>query len=173
MAMLNTGRVGGRRPVRLAKLDDLVVEVDRVTAAAAAGAVRSLGNWSPAQILWHVGRLMELSFDGFPFRYRRGPEWITRLFRLLAWRWLIALAFRPGFTNPPEAAALEPDPSVSLEVASAYLKRQLARARRGERMTQACAVDGPYSHEQWVYIHLRHAELHLSFLAVGRGSGEP
>src|SRR5690349_17315611 len=98
MAILKTGRVGGRRPVRLATLDDLVVEVDRVRAAAAAGAVRSLGNWSPAQILWHVGRLMELSFDGFPFRYQRGPEWITRLFRLLAWRWLIALAFRPGFT---------------------------------------------------------------------------
>jgi hypothetical protein len=109
--------------------------------------------------------LIELSFDGFPFRYRRGPAWITRLCRLLAWRWLIALALRPGFKNPPEAASLEPDPSVSLVGATAYLNQQLARIYSGEQMTQECSVDGPYTHEQWVYIHLRHAELHLSFLA--------
>jgi hypothetical protein len=167
MAPLDTGRVGGRRPVRLSTLDDLALEVERVAASATSGSVRPLGNWSPAQVLWHIGRLMELSFDGFPFRYRRGPIWVTRLFRLLAWRWLIALAFRPGFQNPPEAATLEPEPSVSLEEAAAYLKRQIARVRGGERMTQECSGEGPYSHEQWVYIHLRHAELHLSFLAIG------
>jgi hypothetical protein len=37
--------------------------------AAATGKVQSLGNWSPAQVLWHIGRLIELSFNGFPFRY--------------------------------------------------------------------------------------------------------
>jgi hypothetical protein len=164
-ATVDSGRVAGRRPIRLHSIDELVAEVDRVTAAVAVGTVRSLGNWSPAQVLWHIGRLVELSFDGFPFRYRRGPEWIIRLFRLFAWRWLIALAFRPGFKNPPQAATLEPEPSLSLDFAAAYLKQQLARIRGGERMTQACSVEGPYSHEQWVYIHLRHAELHLSFLA--------
>jgi len=164
-AIVDTGRVAGRRLIRLNSIDDLVAEVDRVTAATAAGTMRSLGNWSPAQIFWHVGRLVELSFDGFPFRYRRGPAWIIRLLRLLSWRWLIALAFRPGFKNPPQAATLEPDPAVSVDVATAYLKQQLARIRGGEPMTQECSVDGPYSHEQWVYIHLRHAELHLSFLA--------
>jgi hypothetical protein len=146
--------------------DDLLAEVDRLTAAAAAGKVRPLGNWSPAQVLWHIARFIELSFDGFPFRYRRGPVWLLRLFRLLAWRWLIALAFRPGFRNPPEAATAEPEPSVPLDVAAAYLKQQVGRIGSGERMTQQCSVDGPYAHEQWVYIHLRHAELHLSFLTV-------
>jgi hypothetical protein len=164
-ARIDTRRIANRRPVHFQSIDELAVEVDRITAAAAAGNVRPLGNWSPAQILWHIGRFIELSFDGFPFRYRRGPPWVLRLFRLLAWRRLIALAFRPGFKNPPEAAALEPDPSVSLVGASAYLKRELARIHNGEQMTQACSIDGPYSHEQWVYIHLRHAELHLSFLA--------
>ena len=165
-ATVDTRRVSKRRAIRLQTLDDLALEVERVTAAATTGSVRPLGNWSPAQVLWHIGRLMELSFDGFPFRYRRGPAWITRLFRLLAWRWLIALALRPGFQSPPEAATLEPEPSVSLEEAAEYLKRQIARARSGERMIRQCSVDGPYTHEQWVYIHLRHAELHLSFLAI-------
>jgi hypothetical protein len=164
--IVDTGRVGKRREVRLQTIDDLADEADRIVVSAAAGKVRSLGNWSPAQILWHIGRLIELSFDGFPFRYRRGPRWLLPAFRLLGWRWLIALAFRPGFRNPPEATVLEPDPSLSLDLAAAYLRQQIGRIRGGERMTQECSVDGPYSHEQWVYIHLRHAELHLSFLTA-------
>jgi hypothetical protein len=169
VSTVNTRLVANRRPVHLRTIHDLVAEVDRVTSAVVAGKVRQLGNWSPAQVLWHIGRLIELSFDGFPFRYRRAPTWITRMFRLLAWRWLIALAFRPGFKNPPEAAVLEPDPSVSLDDAVAYLNQQVARIRNGERMTQECSVEGPYGHGEWVYIHLRHAELHLSFLTVERG----
>jgi hypothetical protein len=78
----------------------------------------------------------------------------------------VGLAFRPGFRNPPEAAVLKPDASLTLDVATAYFRQQNARIRRGERMTQECSIDGPYSHEQWVYIHLRHAELHLSFLTL-------
>src|SRR5262245_65830652 len=96
-----------RHTVRLQTIDDLVAEVGRVTEAASRGRLRPLGNWSPAQVLWHVGRLIEFSFDGFPFRYRRGIWWLTLLLRWFAWQWLVRLAMRPGFTNPPEAAALE------------------------------------------------------------------
>jgi hypothetical protein len=163
---LDTGRGAGRRAVRLQTIDELAAEADRVAAAAAAGKVRPLGNWSPGQALWHIGRLIEFSFDGFPFRYRRAPPWLARLLRLVAWRWLVRMAMRPGFRNPPQVAALEPDPSVVLDVAAAYLREQIGRIRRGERMTQECSAEGPYSHEQWVYIHLRHAELHLSFLEI-------
>ncbi len=163
---VDTRLVKHRRAVRLHTIDDLAAEVDRITEAAAAGQVRPLGNWSPAQVLWHLGKTIEFSFDGFPFRYRRGIRWLTLLLRLVAWRWLIRMALRPGFSNPPEADALEPDPTLALDAAAAYLHQQIARIRSGGRMTQACSVEGPYSHEQWIYIHLRHAELHLSFLAV-------
>jgi hypothetical protein len=159
-------RIAQRRPVCLQTLEDLVAEVDRIVTAAAAGKVRPLGNWTAAQALWHLGKLMELSFDGFPFRYRRAPPWLTRLLRRVSWRWLIALAFRPGFHNPPEAAVLEPDPSLSLDAAASYLRQQIARIQNGERMTQESSVEGSYSHDQWVYIHLRHAELHLRLLVV-------
>jgi hypothetical protein len=163
---IDTASVPNRRAVRLDTLDDLSAEVERVCAAAAAGGVRPLGNWSAAQVFWHLARFVELSFDGFPFRYLRGIGWLTRLFRLLAWRWLIRLALRPGFRNPRYAAILEPDPAVTLDEAAAYFRRQIGRIRAGERMTQTCSSEGPYTHEQWLYIHLRHAELHLSFLAV-------
>jgi hypothetical protein len=160
-----------RRVVHLRSLVDLRAEAERIAAAAAAGRVRTLGNWSPAQVLWHIGKLIELSFDGFSWRYRRGPVWLTKLVRFLSWRWLIWLAFRPGFQNPPEAAVLEPAATLSMADACSYLNLQLDRIDRGERMTQSSSVEGPYTHEQWVYIHLRHAELHLSFLVVEVSAG--
>ena len=49
----------------------------------------SLDDWLPAE---HLARFMELSFDGFPFRYLRGLSWLTRLMRRFAFRRLIALA---------------------------------------------------------------------------------
>lgn len=159
-----------RRVVRLRTLGDLASATERICQAAAAGKVHTLGNWSPAQILWHIGKLIELSIDGFPFRYRRGPAWVMRLLRRVSWRMLIALAFRPGFRNPPYAAVLEPDPALTLDEGASFLQLQLDRIRKGEQMTQACSVDGSYSHEEWVYIHLRHAELHLSFLVIDNGA---
>jgi len=164
-SLVDTREVAARRPVSLRTVAELAAEVERVAEAAAAGRVRALGNWSAAQILWHLGRLMEFSFDGFPFRYPWHLRWGAWLLRALSWRWLVALAFRPGFRNPPAAAALEPDAAVSLAEAAGYLRRQLKRIQSGERMTAASPAEGPLSHEQWVEVHLRHAELHLSFLA--------
>jgi len=55
-ARVDTRLVRNRRRVRLQTLDDLEAEVERLTVAAAAGRVRSLGNWLP--VLWHLGRLI-------------------------------------------------------------------------------------------------------------------
>jgi hypothetical protein len=162
---VDTRRLVSRRTIRSRSIDDLSEEIDRIVTAAP-GHVRSLGNWSPAQVLWHIGKLIELSFDGFLWRYERGPHWLTRALRKITWRGLIWIAFRPGFQNPPEAAVLEPDPALELADAAAYLRGQIARIQRGEQMTQASGVEGPYSHDQWLYIHRLHAELHLSFLGI-------
>jgi hypothetical protein len=107
-----------------------------------------LGNWSTAQILWHLGRLMKFSFDGFPFRYPWPVRWAARLLRVLSWRWLLALAFRPGFRNPLVAEPLEPEAAASLAEAVLYVRGQLERISCGERMTAANPSMGPLSHEQ-------------------------
>jgi uncharacterized protein (TIGR03067 family) len=36
-------------------------------------------------------------------------------------------------------------------------------------MEQVSPAEGPLDHEQWLYVHLQHAELHLSFLQIGTG----
>ena len=164
--MNDTRTVVGRRVLHFDTIDDLLAEVGGVVEASKAGQVRPLGNWSAAQVLQHLGRMVEFSFDGFPFVY---PFWlrvVCRLMRLVSWRWLVAIAFRPGFRNPASAAPLEPDPDVTLDTAAEYLRGQLERIQKGQRMTQPSPAEGPVTHEQWVYAHLRHAELHLSFLLL-------
>jgi hypothetical protein len=155
-----------RRQILLQSPADLLAEVDRIEACAARGSVRALGSWSPAQACQHLARFIEYSFDGFPFRYPwplRAMSWVVGK---LSWRLLLKLAFRPGFTNPRVAAAIEPDASVTLENAAAALRQQIRRIIRGERMGQRSPTGELPSHEQWVECHLRHAELHLRFLLL-------
>jgi hypothetical protein len=150
----------------LRSLDELSREIDRIEAAAVQRKLRPMGNWLAGQVFWHLARFIELSCDGFPFRYRRGPAWVSRLLRFLSWRSLIRLALRPGFNNPAEAAVLEPPEEVEFQAAAAYLREQINRIAAGTPMTQAVSAEGPYARDQWIYVHLRHAELHLSFLAI-------
>jgi hypothetical protein len=163
---VNGRSIAARRPVHLRTIADLAAEIERVAEAAAANRVRTLGNWSEAQILWHLGRLMEFSFDGFPFRYPWPVRCAARLLRVLSWKWLLTLAFRPGFRNPPVAGPVEPESAMSLAEAVQYVRRQLECISSGERMTASNPSMGPLSHEQWVEVHLRHAELHLRFLVI-------
>jgi hypothetical protein len=156
--------VTARRKVELRTLADLTEEVERVYATAAAGRVRPLGNWSAAQVFQHLALFIAGSLDGFSFQYPWPWRWAAWLVGRYSWPLLLRLAFRPGFRNPPAAAAVEPDPSVSLEDAAAQLRRQLQRLEGGERMTRRSPTGEMLTHEQWLDCHLRHAELHLSFL---------
>src|SRR5262245_57111445 len=129
--LIDTSRVTGRREVRLATLDDLLADLARVETAAADGRLRTLGNWSAAQVVQHIGKLFEFSLDGFPFRYPWHLRAGARLLRFLSWRWLLRVAFKPGFKNPAVAAPLEPSPEVTLPEALAYLRRQVGRIQAG------------------------------------------
>jgi hypothetical protein len=143
--------------------------VVRLRDAKQAGRLGAAGNWSLDQCCQHLGRWIAFSFDGFPFRYPWPYRFLGRMVRLVSWRWLVSLALRPGFLNPPSVQAIEPDLVVAEGEGVEYLLRQLERIDRGEQMLQPSPVEGRITHEQWCYFHLRHAELHLSFQVV-RGS---
>ena len=153
-----------RRPIHLQSPSDLLAEVDRIQASASGGSVRPSGNWTAAQTFQHLAKFIEYSFDGFPFRYPWPLRVVSWMVGQLSWRWLLRLAFRPGFTNPRVASAVEPDAAVTLEQAGHCLRRQVRRILDGERMVRRSPTGELLSHEQWVECHLRHAELHLGFL---------
>ena len=59
---------------------------------------------------------------------------------------------------------MEPRQGVAFEVALARLRRVLDRLDRGERMEQRSPAFGAMSHDEWLRLHLGHAQLHLGFL---------
>jgi hypothetical protein len=152
-----------RRRLTLASFAALSAEVERLRAAHGRAELLRAGNWSLDQCCQHLGRWIEFSIDGFPFQYPWHLRVLARLMRLVSWRWLVDLAARPGFVNPPGVRAVEPDAAIPDGEGVRYLLKQLARVQAGERMLQPSPVEGPLTHEQWCYFHLRHAELHLSF----------
>jgi hypothetical protein len=86
----------------------------------------------------------------------------------VAWRPFIDWVFQPGRVLPAYAEPLLPDPWADFDIATARLHAALARIERGERMTASSPWEGALTHEQWLYSHLRHAELHLSFLDLAQ-----
>jgi hypothetical protein len=138
-------------------------EIEGLEIARQRGNLKRSGNWSLDQCCQHLGRWIEFSFDGFPFQYPLRYRLLGRLLRLVSWRWLLRMALRPGFRNPPSVRAVEPDSSMVEGHGAAYLLQQISRIEGGEKMTQPSPVEGRIEHEQWCFFHLRHAELHLSF----------
>jgi hypothetical protein len=159
-----------RRNVRFESIDDLAQEIDRLVAAQREGHLVANGNWTPAQILDHLARFMEFSYEGFPFRASWPVRAVSYTAKWIAWKPFVNWALRPGFQVPHEA--LRPDDWADFDIATARLRAQVERVRRGEPMTAASPFEGPISHDQWVYAHLRHAELHLSFLDYRDRAGE-
>lgn len=155
-----------RRTLRLDSIDELAAEIDRLVNAQHSGHLEAAGNWTPAQILDHLAVFMEFSYEGFPFRASWPVRAASHLAKWIAWQRFVDWALRPGFRIPNPA--LEPDQWADFDVAAARLRAQVNRIRRGEPMTAPSPWEGALTQDQWIYVHLRHAELHLSFLDYSR-----
>ena len=158
---VRTAEVADRRTLQFRSLEDLRTEVDAITIKP----LRVTGNWSAGQILQHVARLMEFSLDGFPMT----APWPIRMIGRLIRNRMINRPMRPGFRLPARADALLPDPGISLEQGAAALRACLDRIAKGEQMTQPSPIFGRLTHEQWIQLHLRHCEMHLSFIHFRAG----
>jgi hypothetical protein len=161
-----------RRSLVIQTMNDLRREIERRNVARQQGHLEAVGNWSLDQCCQHLGRWIEFSIDGFPFQYPWHFRLIGRIVRLVSRRWLVSMALRPGFLNPPSVRAVKPDTSIADGDGVRYLLQQANRLENGERMVQPSPVEGQITHDQWCYFHLRHAELHLSFQIVVGGIAE-
>lgn len=162
MDTVNT-RKGAHRTPRLESLDALEAELDRIESALSAGMTRTTGNWSVGQICEHLGKFVRCSYDGFDGQ----APWVVRvvataLFKRSA---MGEGAMPRGLQLPKKAASMLPAPAVSDAEGMALLRGQLARIRAGEQMTCPSPIFGSLTHEQWVHLHLKHAAMHLGFVA--------
>jgi hypothetical protein len=153
-----------RRAVCLHSIDEFVAEMERIANAYHSGRIRTTGNWTAAQILEHLAKLIEYSYDGFPFRVSWPIRAVSHVAKWLAWKRFIQWSFQPGCRLPDYARALLPSPNAEFDAAADRLRAVLARIQSGEPMLQPSPFEGRLTHEQFVFVHLRHAELHLSYI---------
>lgn len=160
-------RSARRRLVSYARLEDLLADLDAVERAHRDGRLRRLGNHDAAPIFAHLGMAVRGCFDGFP---TFAPLWLRLLGRLLKAR-VLSAPFQPGLRLSPKNQALAWPPAPPFDAALADLRAELARLRaaredKGPRPAAPHPFFGPMTPDEWQRYHLRHAELHMSFLAI-------
>ena len=150
--MINTKQVTGRREIRYESLDDLVADAERLASPNA----RMLGNWTPGQIYQHLADTMNSSIDGFSGMFSAPVRWVLSL---LMKRRFLYKGLPAGFKAP---ANFVPD-TTSVEDGLSALRKAVSRLNEGT--TRALHPGfGTLTLDEWTQFHLRHAELHMSFL---------
>ena len=154
---VNTKKVSGRRQLRYDSYQDLLNDAERLAVCD----VRTLGNWPLGQMLGHLARAMEISIDGADIKAPWPLRFVVRLF----FRQRFLSGPLPAGFRLPRAAheALVPGP-MSSQAGLAELRRAIERLHN-ETERAPHPVLGELSLDEWDSLHLRHAELHMSFLA--------
>jgi hypothetical protein len=152
---VDTAKITGRRSLTFNTLDDILADVERLNQAK----VRPLGNWSPGQILKHLTVPMIWCLDGAPLTspwYMRAVGWMMK-------KRFLRNPMPAGFKLPDKFAAELVPAETSWEDGLQAFRSTIARLK-AEAQRHPSPFLGELTTEQWVQLHCRHSELHLSFL---------
>ena len=150
-AGINTKAVEGRRAIKYASIDDWAADVE----SCAASKVRTLGNWSQGQIYQHLADSLNVSIDGA----RLMPAPVRFLLSLFLKKRLLNRSIPAGFTAP---AGFVPG-ATELDEGLAALREAFIRQRETTERAPHPGF-GKITREEWDKFHLRHAEMHMSFI---------
>lgn len=168
MSTINTKQVTNRREVRFGTLEELSAEAERIARAEAEGRARALGNWPPGQNLQHLARFMTCSLDGFGGAPPLPVRLFGRAFRLVSARRMFRKPAPAGF-KLPKGLPFVPEAQVGAAEGARELCDVIERVRRGDAFIAASPLFGRLTRGEWIALHLRHAELHLSFVGLDAG----
>lgn len=155
-APIDVKKVQGRRTLHFHSLDDLLADAASLVSSPT---TRMLGNWPLSRLLAHLTIAINGSIDGISFK----APWPVRLIGPFFKKRILTRGSSPGFKLPGKAeTALFPDAGATAEEALGDLRKAVGRLRT-ERATAIHPVLGRLTPEEWIQLHLRHAEMHLSF----------
>ncbi len=159
---IDTRKVTPRRKLQFHTLHEILREVEQLGAVTSetGESICADGNWTAAQIVEHVTFFIDGAIDGFSFT---APLLIRVLARPFKKR-ILTNPMKPGIKLPARMNVVLPDPETTWDDAVSALRDAVARIDNGERMTQPSPLLGAMTHEDWVNLHCRHAEMHLSFM---------
>jgi len=154
---IDTTKVQNRRRLRFNDLDEMMADVEQL----AQGRMRALGNWSPGQVFMHLAIVMNKSIDGF----EHGPPWIIRVLApLLFKRSILKNGMSAGFVHKGKSAEeMVPPATTTFEEGLDALRRAVIRQKSANYRVPSPFL-GKLTYDEWIQLHCRHAELHLSFL---------
>ena len=156
---VDTKTVPGRRKLSFNSLDDVVADAE---ACVSSPNLKMLGNWPLSRILAHLTKAMTSSVDGSPVK---APLVIRLIGPFLKGR-ILKKGMSPGLKLPKYIeVGFYPEISSSQEALENL--RVAVRRLRTENLVSRHPVFGKVTPEEWVQIHLRHSELHLSFALPG------
>jgi hypothetical protein len=150
-----------RRKLRFECIDDAIAEAERLVAAEREGRLRQGGSWSLGQALGHLSTWASFAFDGYP------PEVHAPLPVRLVLRVLRRRILTKGMMSGVRIRGI---PGGTLGTEPIESAKALEMCRQAfQRIANSCPINvnpafGRLSHEQWIMLSLRHAELHLGFL---------
>ncbi len=157
---IKTAKVAGRRELHFTSMQEMLDDAERLCSARQ---VSVLGNWQLGRAIEHLARTVDMSLDGAQFK----APWYVRMIGPLFKKQLLSRPMRPGFKLPANAAKfLIPEHECAVESSIAHLRSVVARAHRTDER-QPSPVFGRLTRDEWDQLHLRHAELHLSFFVPG------
>jgi hypothetical protein len=107
--------------------------------------------------------MWEYSLDGAPPE-AKVPFIIRLIAPLMKRRATSGKTLPAGFKIPQNASYMMPRSGCSFEDGLARLRKVLDRLDRGDQMTHASPAFGKMSHDEWMGLHLGHAQLHLGFV---------
>ncbi len=156
---VDTKSVQGRRKLNFASLDEVVADAEKLVASPNS---KVLGNWPLSQLITHLARGINGSIDGSAAK----APWFLRIVGPFIKGRLLKKRMPSGFKLPKDVEVRFFPAADSPQEALEGLRRAVGRLKT-ERMTARHPILGKLTHEEWTQLHLRHAELHLSFAEPG------
>lgn len=151
-----------RRELHFENLDQILTDAVEITS----GGYTTTGQWTGAQIITHVAGLIGVANRGADFAVPLPLRIVGRLLKPLH-----ARPLKPGITMPKMARpSLAPPTDTTLDQAITLLRNEVNEANN-KPMSYPSPIFGRLTHDQWVALHCRHAELHFSFIRPASEGG--
>jgi hypothetical protein len=150
-----------RRTLHFIRLEEVVTDVQKLADAENAGKLRCWGNWTFGQILNHLATWVDYSFEGVPLKLPFFVKWIMRPMK----KRMLTQPMKPGAKIPKVPGGTLAMSIVPSAEALAHFYKSFDRLKKNAPAISH-ALFGPMTHEESIAQHLRHSELHLSFLSI-------
>jgi hypothetical protein len=156
---MGTPNIVIRRTLHFDAIEQAIADVQELYAADQRGTLRCLGRWTFGQNLNHLAKWIDFSYDGVPLRLPFFVPWIMRFGK----NQFLHKPMKPGSRIPGLKDGTLGTEVLSSQEGVAYFEKNFSRLAKAPP-DRPHVLLGPLTHDEWIAQHLRHAELHLSFL---------